>query len=222
MERLYKRVYVWEFPVRMTHWLNVLSIVTLAITGYYIGNPFITAYRDGQFIMGWMRFIHFSAAYIFTVSIAVRVYWAFAGNPYATWRAFFPFTPEDSARMVQQIMFYSFLSDKPRFVVGHNPLAGFYYLLMFAMFLVEILTGFALFSLPNPGGFLNTILGWEFSVFSVQTVRWIHHLTMWILIYFVMLHIYISIYLDRVEKSGIVGSIFTGYKSVHEDVKVKG
>ena len=221
MERLYKRVYVWEFPVRLTHWLNVFAIVTMGITGYYIGHPFITAYEDSQFIMGWMRFIHFSAAFIFTVSIAVRIYWSFEGNAYATWRAFFPFTREDSTRMVQQVLFYSFLTDKPRFVVGHNPLAGFYYLLMMAMFLIEVLTGFALYSLYNPGGFLNSMLGWVFSLFNLQTVRLIHHLTMWLLLYFIMLHIYISIYLDRVEKSGLVGSIITGYKSVHEDVKIK-
>ncbi len=221
MERLYKRVYVWEFPVRVTHWVNVLSIVTLGVTGYYIGDPFITAYRSSEYIMGWMRFIHFSAAYVFVVSIAVRIYWSFAGNAYANWRAFFPFSAEKSAQMVQQVLFYSLLSKKPRLTVGHNALAGFYYLLMVILFLIEILTGFALFSLPNPGGFLNTMLGWEFRLVSLQTVRLIHHVTMWILLYFIMLHVYIAIYLDRAEKSGIVGSIFTGYKSVHQDVKVK-
>ena len=35
----YRRVYVWELPVRIYHWLNALSIVVLIITGYLIGNP---------------------------------------------------------------------------------------------------------------------------------------------------------------------------------------
>ncbi|HDY70958.1 MAG TPA: Ni/Fe-hydrogenase, b-type cytochrome subunit, partial [Nitrospirae bacterium] len=34
-----KRVYAWEFPVRLTHWINVLCIIALSITGFYIGNP---------------------------------------------------------------------------------------------------------------------------------------------------------------------------------------
>jgi Ni/Fe-hydrogenase 1 B-type cytochrome subunit len=221
METFYKRVYVWEFPVRLTHWLNVLSIVTLGITGYYIGSPFIHAYSADQYIMGWMRFIHFSAAYVFTASVVVRLYWSFAGNAYASWRNFVPHSAEQSMGMIHQMMFYSFLSDKPRFVVGHNPLAGLYYLVMMVMFLTEILTGFSLYSLSNPGGFYSSLLGWMFVLFNIQTVRFIHHLIMWVLVYFVMVHIYISFYLDSYEKSGLVGSIFTGYKSVHRDVKIK-
>ncbi|HDZ59000.1 MAG TPA: Ni/Fe-hydrogenase, b-type cytochrome subunit, partial [Ignavibacteriales bacterium] len=34
-----KRVYVWEIPVRIYHWLNALVVATLAVTGYLIGNP---------------------------------------------------------------------------------------------------------------------------------------------------------------------------------------
>ena len=36
------RVYVWEIPVRVTHWVIVLSILILSVTGFYIGHPFMT------------------------------------------------------------------------------------------------------------------------------------------------------------------------------------
>jgi Ni/Fe-hydrogenase 1 B-type cytochrome subunit len=36
------RVYVWQAPVRITHWLIAGSIVLLSITGFYIGRPFVT------------------------------------------------------------------------------------------------------------------------------------------------------------------------------------
>ena len=36
------RVYVWQWPVRMTHWCTAYSILLLAMTGFYMGNPFIT------------------------------------------------------------------------------------------------------------------------------------------------------------------------------------
>jgi Ni/Fe-hydrogenase 1 B-type cytochrome subunit len=221
METLYKSVYVWEFPVRFTHWLNMIAVLVLGITGYYIGNPFIHAYRDGQYVMGWMRFIHFSSAYFLLASIIIRVYWSFAGNPYASWRAFFPFTQDGATGIVQQVLFYSFLTDKPRFAVGHNPLAGLYYLIMAVTFLVELATGFALYSLSSPGGIMRTMFGWVFSVFSIPMTRLIHHLTMWALVYFVILHVYIAFYLDRVENSNLIGSMYTGYKNVHQDVKVK-
>ena len=29
----YRRIYVWELPVRAFHWLNALAIVTLGVTG---------------------------------------------------------------------------------------------------------------------------------------------------------------------------------------------
>jgi Ni/Fe-hydrogenase 1 B-type cytochrome subunit len=89
-----KSIYIWEFPVRLTHWLNVLSIITLAFTGFYIGAPFIHAVTEDELIMSTMRFIHFVAAYVFSVSVLVRIYWWFAGNKYAKYDQFVPTTDE--------------------------------------------------------------------------------------------------------------------------------
>ena len=36
-------VYVWEWPVRITHWLNAITIWVLSVTGLYMGFPFLTA-----------------------------------------------------------------------------------------------------------------------------------------------------------------------------------
>ena len=33
------RVYVWEWPVRVCHWLIAGSIAILSLTGLYIGQP---------------------------------------------------------------------------------------------------------------------------------------------------------------------------------------
>ncbi len=35
----YRRVYVWELPVRAYHWINAIALVLLCITGYLIGAP---------------------------------------------------------------------------------------------------------------------------------------------------------------------------------------
>ena len=84
--------YVWQWPVRICHWVNVLCMIMLSITGFYIGSPFMTAPDSSQYIMGWMRFLHFSFAYLFTVSVLSRILWMFIGNHHASWRAFFPWT----------------------------------------------------------------------------------------------------------------------------------
>ncbi len=39
MANAYRRVYVWEFPVRLYHWVNAACIVALAATGLLIGKP---------------------------------------------------------------------------------------------------------------------------------------------------------------------------------------
>ncbi len=220
MEKLLKSVYVWEFPVRFTHWVNVLCIAALSITGYYIGNPFIHGYDASRYVMGWVRFIHFVAAYLFVVSLLIRLYWAFLGNKYASWSALFPFRADQSVRMIQQILYYSFMGKKPPLGVGHTPLAGLTYFLIIVLYLIEILTGFAMYSRYNPTGIYGSLFGWVLLIFSAPTLRLIHHIVMWLLFYFILIHIYIAMYLDKVEKSGLMGSIFTGYKFVYPEVKV--
>ena len=64
-------VYVWEIPVRVAHWLIAGAIVVLAATGLYIGYPFATA--SGPELMGWARYLHAIAAYVFTASVLVAL-----------------------------------------------------------------------------------------------------------------------------------------------------
>ena len=57
----YRRVYVWEFPVRLYHWVNAACVVALGVTGYLIGNPLAISYSSEayqQYWFGWVRFIH--------------------------------------------------------------------------------------------------------------------------------------------------------------------
>ena len=78
-----RRVYVWELPVRIYHWLNALSILVLTATGFYIGNPLaLTSSIEPVFgfTMGTVRFVHFVAAYLFLFNFAFRLYWGFVGN----------------------------------------------------------------------------------------------------------------------------------------------
>ena len=97
MEKIEIR-YVWEWPVRITHWVNFLAIVILSVTGIYIGWGKSLALDPSQYVMGWMTFIHFVAAYAFTISVVARIYWAFVGNKYANWRVFTPWLSKTAAK----------------------------------------------------------------------------------------------------------------------------
>src|SRR3990170_6932363 len=199
-----KRVYVWEFPVRLTHWLNFLSILALSITGFYIWSPFIHAVRENQFIMAQMRFIHFVSSYVFTVSFLIRIYWWFAGNKYARLNQFIFLNSERWKDAADTAKFYAFLKKDIPHDPGHTGIAGLTYFFIFILFLVEILTGFALYSESHVGGFWTLMGGWLFTIMGTGTVRLIHHLIMWIIGIFLIVHIYISWHNDLVERNGIM------------------
>lgn len=208
------RVYAWEVPVRLTHWINVLCILTLSVTGFYIGNPFIHSIKSSQWVMGWMRFIHFVAAYTFLMSMIVRLYWAVVGNRYASFKVWFPFTGRKMKDLIDTIKFYLFLSKKPPYAVGHTALAGFAYLFVFALFIWQIFSGFALYNLVQEGTVWVILGGWLRGIMHLQTIRLYHHLGMYVILAFAVLHIYIGWYLDLKERNGLMGSIFSGYKFV--------
>jgi len=214
-----KRVYVWEFPVRLTHWVNVLSIAALSLTGFYIGAPFIHAVSAKQYIMGWMRLIHFVAAYTFTVSFLVRIYWMVAGNEFAGWRVFNPFSAQKLKELVEITRYYLLLKREPPAAVrraGHTACATYVYLGLFVLFIIQILFGFALYSQSHHGVFWRLMGGWVLSILHVQTIRLYHHLIMWFIVAFAIAHVYIGWFLDRDEKAGIMSSIFSGYKTIEE------
>jgi Ni/Fe-hydrogenase 1 B-type cytochrome subunit len=207
--------YVWEVPVRVTHWVIALSIVILSITGVFIGTPKTMALHPSQFVMGWFRFVHFVAGYAFTVSFFARIYWMFMGNRYANWREFLPFLTKEGLRMMlETFKFYVFISKKKPRAVGHNALAGTAYAGVFFLYLVMICTGFALYAERASQSFLHKLTGWMFALFSSQGIRLTHHMVMWLLIGFTIHHIYSSWLMDVKEKSGVISSIFTGYKTI--------
>lgn len=208
------RVYAWEFPVRLTHWINMLCIIALSITGFYIGNPFIHAVSTDQYVMGWIRFIHFVAAYTFLMSMIVRIYWAFAGNRFASWRVWLPLTGKQWKDLITTVKFYFFISRKPPYAVGHTALAGVAYLFLFALFIFMIISGFAMYSLTHRGAIWTVLGGWLLNFMHLQSIRLYHHLGMYAILAFVLIHIYIGWYLDLKERNGLMGSIFSGYKFV--------
>lgn len=216
MARL-REQYVWEVPVRVTHWVNVAAILTLSVTGLYIGTGKTLAHDASQYVMGWVRFIHFVTAYIFTVSVFSRIYWAFVGNRYAGWREFIPWYRNTGRRnMLLTLRYYVFLDRTVPNVIGHNALAGATYLLVFILYLVMIVTGFALYSQHAPGGVMHTLIGWTMLLFSNQGMRLTHHLVMWLLIAFAIHHVYSAWLMDVKERGGVMSSIFSGYKPVRE------
>ncbi|MES9843596.1 MAG: Ni/Fe-hydrogenase, b-type cytochrome subunit, partial [Candidatus Sedimenticola sp. 6PFRAG5] len=118
-------VYVYEAPVRLWHWVNALAIMVLAVSGWFIANPLPTMPGEASdhFVMGYIRFAHFAAAYIFAVGFIGRLYWAFVGNEHARQLFRLPFYRLSFWKeLMHEVRWYAFMEKEPKKYVGHNPL----------------------------------------------------------------------------------------------------
>ncbi len=212
----YKRVYVWELPVRAFHWINGLTVTALAITGYIIGNPIHVGFAQEasfQYWFGTVRFIHFLAAWIFLINFLARIYWGFVGNIYASWKQFIP-TSGDALKEIIEVLKVDIFQTrlKGHIHVGHNRLAGTIYFGTFFVFLFQVATGFALYG-PMSSSFVGKAFAWVVPLMgSDQAVRQWHHAMLWFYIVFTLIHVYLVFYHDYIEGRGTTSSMVGGWK----------
>ncbi len=206
------RIYVWQVPVRITHWLTFGSVMVLSVTGGYIADPFIIP--PGGPFMTVVRFVHMVAAFTFLGSGILRTYWLFAGNRFSRWTAFVPTNRRHAAELANQAGWYLFLRREVPKILGHNALAAGTYFVVFFLFLLQTATGFALAGADGTEPWA-TIFGWVPGLLGgLQGVRLIHHLLMWGVIAFMIHHVYSALLVDHWERNGLMASIFSGYKFV--------
>lgn len=216
-------VYVYEAPVRVWHWLNALSIVVLSVTGYLIASPLpsVAGEASDNFLMGYIRFVHFAAAYLFTIGLLVRLYWAFAGNHHARQLFMLPLTDRKWwAGMLNELRWYMFIEKYPKKYVGHNPLG---HLMMFLSVTLGgtfmIFTGWALYGEgAQEGHWSHTLFtGWLIPLFGQsQDVHTWHHFVAWGIVVFVILHIYTAIREDILSRQTMIGAMISGQRTFRE------
>lgn len=218
-------IYVWEVPVRVTHWLIVISIVVLAVTGLYINTPFLVPSDpvEASTQMASMRFWHEIFAIVFSLSIAVRFYWGFVGNSFSSWRQIIPHRREQFYWMREMGRYYSFRRRHPVPYTGHNHLAGLAYTIVSVGLFVQVLTGLLLMGwIMQGGGVISALFGWGGAVpGGIQAVRTVHHILTFLFIAFAIHHVYSAILVDIEERNGVISSIFSGYKNIKIDQTVE-
>ena len=208
------RVYVWEWPVRFSHWVMVLSIVSLSITGYYMHAPYVAAAGRTAYVMGTMRFVHIVSGFAFSLAIAIRIFWFFFANRWGRWNQYIPTTKKRLANLAAVGKYYAFMAWSPVRYIGHNPMAGAAYAVIYAMAIVEIVTGFTLYAQVVGNKFLLLLFGWIPRIIDIQWLREIHFLIMFGFWMFFIHHIYTAILVSVEEQDGLMDSIFSGYKFV--------
>ena len=212
----FKRVYVWELPVRFYHWINALCILVLAATGLLIAHPpaFNSAAEASfSYWFGTVRFIHFATAYVFLFNFAIRIYWGFVGNQYADWKNFLPWR-RSQFREVGDVLRVDVLQsqDRPVHAVGHNALAYFTYFAMFLVFLFQVISGFAMYASMSKAWFPQ-LFAWVVPFFgSDYGLRQWHYMATWFFLIFTVIHVYLVFYHDYVEGHGVMSSMVGGWK----------
>lgn len=214
-------VYVWEAPVRIWHWVMVLAMVALAVTGYLIGSPLasVGGEAENHYLFGYIRFVHFAAGYLFAVMFLMRVIWAFLGNRFAREIFTMPIrllSPLFWSSLLEQIKYYLFMRRESVPYQGHNPLAMTAMFFMYVLGTVfMIITGFALYGEGTGMG------SWAFTLFSSwalpllgysQNVHTLHHLGMWYLIIFAIVHMYMAVREDIFTNETVVSTMINGWR----------
>lgn len=218
-----KPVYVFEVPVRIWHWVHAFSILVLAVTGYLIANPLpsVGGEASEHFMMGRIRFLHFVAGYVFSIAFAIRVYWAFVGNSYArelfvvpVWRASW------WRDLWYEIKFYGFLTNELHRELGHNPLAQsamFAFNVLLGLFM--IVTGFALYGQGlGIDSWAYALCGWVIALIGdPEAVHNWHAVGMWLMVFFVIVHIYMAVRADIMSRQSSLSTIIGGWRYFKDD-----
>jgi Ni/Fe-hydrogenase 1 B-type cytochrome subunit len=220
-EQLKFPAYVWEAPVRIWHWIMALCMVVLWGTGYFIGSPLpsVGGEASDHFIMGYIRFAHFAAAYIFACLFLFRIYWAIVGNKHAKEIFLVPFymlTAKWWKGFFRVVGHYLFIRPKNDWHYGHNQLAM---AAMFGMYVLGaafmIVTGFALYGegLGQNSWAFKLFSSWVIPLFGQsQDVHTWHHMCAWYLFWFTMVHLYFVIREDITSGLTVVSSMINGWR----------
>lgn len=238
--KLLREYPVWDKPVRIFHWVNVLCILGLIAIGVIIlNNKALGISSDGKILL---KTWHVYFGYVFVINLIIRIVWGFIGNRYARWRSILPKGEAYKKQLADYMS--SFKKREAIPFLGHNPLARLMVSLLFLLLSLQALTGLVLagtdvYMLP----FGDTIKQWvaidettvnqvqpyskqgvdEASYQSMRSFRepfiTLHYYTFYLLVAAIIIHILGSVITELREKNGIISAMFTG-KKVFKDKPV--
>ncbi|HEX3011717.1 MAG TPA: Ni/Fe-hydrogenase, b-type cytochrome subunit [Syntrophomonadaceae bacterium] len=191
--------------IRICHWINMISITMLILTGFYIHAPLSFRLFSN---MDTPRLIHFAMAYVLCAGVVLRLYYAFTTGD---WKNIIFDVKTDFKKLPSMLKYYTFLSKEHPYYGKYNPGQKGMYTGVFAMAIIQIITGFIMYK-PNMfmawGGFLGGLVA----------VRIIHYVINWIFVLCILAHVY----LDISEGVPVLLSMFTGKLPADFDHGVHG
>jgi cytochrome b len=177
-------VHIWDWPLRLFHWLLVLAVIGAYTTGKLGGNLTDWHARFGSLILGLLVF---------------RLIWGFIGSTHARFASFFPTFSRLAAYIKGEWQ-----------GVGHNPVGALAVIALLGTLIFLVATGlFANDDIAFEGPLFNLID----KDLSDKLSGW-HSLAFNLLLGLVGLHVTAIVFYQRVKKTNLVLPMLTGKKQL--------
>lgn len=187
-----RKILIWDLPTRLFHWLLVLAIVALVVTGKAGGSWMEWHGRLGLLVLGLLVF---------------RLLWGVMGSTYARFARFFP-TPAKVAAYLRGQWH----------APGHNPLGACSVLALLAVPLFQALTGLVANDDIAFVGPLYDLVGRDLSNLAT---RW-HLLAVNVLLALVALHVAAILFYAHIKKDNLVKPMVLGWKDSAHGESARG
>ena len=204
--------------LRWTHWIRVVAITVLTVTGFYLAYVFVAPATSNEpvlFLNAKFRMWHQIAGFLLIAVIIFKTYLFLTDRVSKNERiSFLDFL---SPRIwFEQIKFYLFLGKHPILRGSYNPLQVLAYMGLYVMMIVISLTGLVMYVHNFHDGLGGLLYDYmrplEAMMGGLAMVREIHHIAMWGIIIFIPIHVYMAIFNSVMSKEGSIESIITGHK----------
>ncbi len=237
----YKQIRRMTPAMRIIHWVNVVSMIVAVATGLYIAAPyyqtFIADPAVDKYVMAWNRWGHFIVAIIFDVTSIIVAYLFFFSRFEKPYKKVLP-TAKNMKEFAAVVVNLFTLNRTKNFDSTHSDSFNTVYFAIFHLLLVwMLLTGLQMYvhglasGISSIGAWwpwmLHLVTDWTIPVSgwmvgggptaTLMDVRISHHITMWLIITWVVFHIYYQVWRTIFWKEGDIAIVVGGSKFVKED-----
>ncbi|NMG49564.1 cytochrome B, partial [Azoarcus communis] len=181
-----KHVRVWDLPTRLFHWLLVVLMIGVFVTGLEGGNLIVWHGRLGVAIAGLLAF---------------RLVWGFVGSTYARFAHFVPGPGRIRAYLKGEWE-----------GLGHNPLGALSVLALLAVATFQVVSGL----MSNDDIAFEGPLYALVSKDTSDWLTGLHRLNIWLIGALVALHVAAILFYVHVKKDNLVKPMITGVKAVED------
>ncbi len=213
--------------MRTIHWVNVLCMLVAVITGLYIAYPyyqsFIADSAVDKYVMAWNRWGHFIAAIIFDVTAILIGYLYLFSRFEKPYKKILP-TKRNFIEFCEVFLNLITFNRRKKFDSSYSDSYNIMFFTLFHLMLAfMLLTGLQLYVHGLASGnssigswwpaMLHLVTDWTLSVFGGNMgVRIAHHTCMYLILMWVMSHIYYQIWRTIFWGEGDIGIVFSGHK----------